>query len=415
MRWKKSWVLKGRTFAVIVAFLLAPCAAAASTYKVLHRFTGLDGDTPYDSLVFDSAGNLYGTTSLGGVNGAGTVFKLTPNSNGSWTETVLYNFSAGADGYFPVAGVTLDSAGNLYGAAIYNSGGSGTVFKLTANSDGSWTPSVLHTFTGADGGGPYGNLAFDAAGNLYGTTISGGSSAECSGGCGVVFKLAPNPDGSWTESVLHSFTGTDGQLPRAGVIFDATGSLYSTTAFGGAGDGTVFKLIPNADGSWSESTLHRFTGADGAIPYDALIFDAAGNLYGTASGGGSSSACSTSGCGVVFKLTPKSDGSWKETVIHNFARNPSAVPVGGLIFDAAGNLYGTTWSGGASGDIGTVFKLTPNSNGSWAFTALHVFAGTPAMQPYDSLVLDKAGNLYGTTSACGSGAGCSGTVFEITP
>jgi uncharacterized repeat protein (TIGR03803 family) len=216
MRQKKPSAIAEMTVAAIaVALLLAPCAMAANTYKVVHRFNGQDGAAPFAALILDAAGNFYGTTSSGGTLGGGTVFKLTPIANGSWTESVLYNLPGGPGGYFPYAGLTLDSVGNLYGAAALggntscnNIGGCGTIFKLTSNADGSWTPSVLHTFTGGDGDGPYGNLVFDAAGqNLYGTTVAGGSGAECPGGCGVVFKLAPNSDGSWTESVLHSFTG----------------------------------------------------------------------------------------------------------------------------------------------------------------------------------------------------------------
>jgi uncharacterized repeat protein (TIGR03803 family) len=422
MRQKKPSAIAEMTVAAIaVALLLAPCAMAANTYKVVHRFNGQDGAAPYSALILDASGNFYGTTSSGGTLGGGTVFKLTPIANGSWTESVLYNLPGGPGGSFPYAGLTQDSVGNLYGAAALggntscnNIGGCGTIFKLTSNWDGSWTPSVLHTFTGGDGDGPYGNLVFDTAGqNLYGTTVAGGSGAECPGGCGVVFKLALNSDGSWTESVLHSFTGgADGQLPRAGLVFGA-GNLYGTTVLGGGsavctgGCGVVFKLAPNSGGSWTESVLHSFSWVDGATPYDALVFDAAGNLYGTTGGGG------TGGSGTVFKLAPKPDGSWREIVLHNFGSVQNVEPVGGLIFDSVGNLYGTTWVGGV-GD-GTVFKMIRNSRGGWTFTKLHLFEGNPAMQPYDSLVSDTAGRLYGTTSACGSAAGCSGTVFEIIP
>ncbi len=407
---------------VVLALHLTLPTGAVGQYKVLHRFgKGIDGQGPDAALILDREGNLYGTTSAGGASGGGTVFQLTTNSNGGWTESVLYNLPGGAAGYFPFAGLVLDSAGNLYGAASLGGdnscdiAGCGTIFKLTANSNGSWTPSVLHTFTGADGDGPYGSLVFDAAGkNLFGTTIAGGAGTECTGGCGVVFELTPNSDGTWTESVLHSFAGADGQAPRAAIVFDAAGkNLFGTTVLGGSGTlctggcGVVFELTPNSDGTWTESVLHSFTGADGIVPYDALVLDAAGNLYGTTSGGGSSAN------GVVFKLTPKADGSWKETVLHNFRDAPCAEPIGGLIFDPAGSLYGTTWSG-ASGN-GTVFKMIPNSNGGWTFTALHAFAGMPGTQPFDSLVLDTAGRLYGTTSACGSDAGCSGTVFEVIP
>jgi len=254
----------------------------------------------------------------------------------------------------------------------------------------------------------------DIIGDLYSTTAFGGG-----GQGGTVFKLTPNLDGTWTESVLHSFTGTDGEHPDAGLIFDAAGNLYGTTFNGGisggscpSGCGVIFKLRRNSDGTWTESVLHSFTGADGANPFAGLIFDAAGNLYGTTTIGGNPS-CSN-GCGTVFRLTPNSDGTWTESVIHSFANHPAATPFAGLIFDAAGNLDGTTDLGGNAGG-GTAFRLTPNSNGSWAFRVLHVFQGKSALRPHDNLILDKAGNLFGTTEFCGSGTGCDGVVFEITP
>ena len=196
---------------------------------------------------------------------------------------------------------------------------------------------------------------------------------------------------------------------------DIIGDLYSTTAFGGGGQGgTVFKLTPNLDGTWTESVLHSFTGTDGEHPDAGLIFDAAGNLYGTTFNGGISGGSCPSGCGVIFKLRRNSDGTWTESVLHSFTGADGANPFAGLIFDAAGNLDGTTDLGGNAGG-GTAFRLTPNSNGSWAFRVLHVFQGKSALRPHDNLILDKAGNLFGTTEFCGSGTGCDGVVFEITP
>ena len=171
-----------------------------------------------------------------------------------------------------------------------------------------------------------------------------------------------------------------------------------------------------APGAWAASTfkvLHRFPGGSDAEPVAGLIFDAAGNLYGTTANGGFPCGAPF-GCGTVFRLTPNSDGTWTESVIHSFANHPAATPFAGLIFDAAGNLDGTTDLGGNAGG-GTAFRLTPNSNGSWAFSVLHVFQGKPALRPHDNLILDKAGNLFGTTEFCGSGTGCDGVVFEITP
>ena len=205
--------------------------------------------------------------------------------------------------------------------------GYGTVFELTPNGDGSWTESVLHSFYYSDGFGPEVGLIFDAAGNLYGTTLGGGALQR-----GTVFKLTPNGDGSWTESVLHSFNGSDGNWPR-GLIFDAAGNLYGTTYLGGARNvGTVFEFTPNGDGSWTKTVLHSFRGgSDGANPMAGLIFDAAGNLYGTTIWGGGG-VC-PNGCGTVFKLRPTLSGTWRFGVLHKFMGTPGAYPYAGLVFD----------------------------------------------------------------------------------
>jgi hypothetical protein len=263
-------------------------------------------------------------------------------------------------------------------------------------------------------------LTFDAAGNLYGTTDAGGLklSAPCpnnpwgftySNGCGVVFELTPNPDGSWTESVLHRFTGgSDGGTGIGPLTLDAAGNLYGTSQYGphGEGYGVVFKLARNTDGTWSESILHAFTGGkDGTDPFSftGLVFDAVGNLYGTTfwSPG--------AGGGTVFKLKPTSSGPWKWSLVHSFGPANMNHPVAGVILDSAGNIYGTNVSGGI-GD-GIVFKVTPKSDGGWKYTVLHTFHNTPLSCPF-SLILDATGNLYGTT--CYSDVGAGG-VFEITP
>ncbi len=364
MRRKKSWFrMSGILIVLAVALMLPAQAVAASKYKVLHKFTGgADGGLPYAGLTFDTDGNLYGTT-------AGTVYKLTPNADGTWTESVLDRLRGAS-----YADLIFDSTGNLYGTtADGGASDTGTVYKLAPNADGSWTESVLHSFCNncADAY-PNAGVIFDSVGNLYGTT------AGVAGG--AVYKLTPNADGSWTESVLDRLPGPS----YAGLIFDGEGNLYGT---GGAG---VFELTPNADGTWTESVLHRFTGADGSDPLAGLIFDAAGNLYGTTYYGGAVD------WGVVFKLTPHSNGSWTESVLHSFADHPGANPFAGLAFDLAGNLYGTA-SDEESANDGVVFKLTPHSNGGWAYSALHVFAGKPARHPLGRVILDKAGNVYGTT------------------
>jgi uncharacterized repeat protein (TIGR03803 family) len=373
-------------------------------------------------VIFDAAGNLYGTTSTGGAYGSGTVFELTPTAGGTWSEKVLYSFkNDGTDGINPKAGVIFDAAGNLYGTTSHGSPShQGTVFELTPAVGGTWTEKVLHSFIndGMDGGIPEaGPLIFDAAGNLYGTTFTGGAY-----GSGTVFELTPAAGGTWTEKVLYSFNpfnGADGAAPYDGLIFDAAGNLYGTTEVGGTGGcggyscGTVFELTPAAGGTWTEKVLYRFQGgADGAYPYDAgVIFDAAGNLYGTTYAGG------TSGAGTVFELTRAAGGTWTEKVLYRFQGGADgAVPVGGLIFDATGNLYGTACQGGAGGcggyGCGSVFELTPAAGGTWTENVLHSFSDTPdGAGPEGGLVLDSAGNLYGTTD--GGGPSGFGTVFEF--
>jgi len=399
---------------IVIGFFVAPGAPAQTKFKTLHTFTlGPDGYNPHASLIFDQAGNLYGTTELGGYYSDGTVFELTPGADGRWKEILLHTFGAD-DGAMPLAGLIFDQAGNLYGTT--SQGGSengGGVFKLAPNSDGSWTETVLHAFCSLDkcrdGAKPWASLIFDQAGNLYGTTVQGGPSSECTYGCGTVFKLTPNQDGSWTESVVHNFNGGDGAQPSASVIFDQAGNLYGTTAEGGSQDsGVVFKLAPNQDGSWRQSVLRNFSSGndhDCRFPLAGLIFDQAGNLYGTTENGGAYDS------GVVFQLTPNSNGIWKEKVLITCSSENGMFPWAGLVFDQAGSLYGTTTEGGPA-NLGVAFKLAPNSNGGWDKTVLHAFRGHPEEHPYAGLTLDNAGNLYGTALG---GDYSLGSVFEITP
>jgi uncharacterized repeat protein (TIGR03803 family) len=393
-------------------------SGGSGSENALYNFAGgSDPKLPYSGLVFDKAGNLYGTTEFGGTNNQGTVFEITPNSNGSWTETVLYNFSGAADGGQPYGSLVFDASGNLYGTTNFGGSancnlGCGTVFMLTPGSGG-WTESVLYTFTGgADGREPFARLVRDAAGNLYSTTLLGGNvNSACSTGCGTVFKLTPG-SGGWTESVLYAFTGAaDGASPYDGLALDAAGNLYGTTYAGGtSGNGAIFKLTPGS-GGWTESVLYAFTGgADGKYSYGGLILDAAGNLYGTAFQGGAQ------GYGLVFELVLTKKGNLKERVLHSFGNAPSANPVAGLVMDSVGNLYGTTMAGAqqslCGGGCGTLFKLAPAATGGWTYSVVHLFGrGTDGFHPTGDLVLDATGNLYGTTQA--GGAQGSGLVFEI--
>jgi len=407
MRQEKLGLRMSGTLAVLMIAVMIPLGAmAANTYKVLYKFQGSpDGAAPAAGLVFDVAGNLYGTTAGGGrggpcgMQGCGVVFELGSKSNGRWAERVLHRFSPTDGESYSFSRLVFDSAGDLYGTTEFNS-----VFELSPNTDGSWTERVLHEFNSVgDGAFPLGALIFDGSGNLYGTTWQGGVESF-----GIVFRLTPNSDGSWTETVLHSFTGADGAYPVASLIFDAAGNLYGTTESGGNNSlGTVFKLAPQSDGTWVESVLYSFTGgADGALPAAEMIFDKDGNLYGTTAAGASSNR------GVVFKLTPQADGSWKYSVLHTFKNDTAWGSQAGLVFDMAGNLYGTTENGGYP-NSGAVFELTPQPDGSWAFSLVHVFHGTPAYDPRGSLVFDTSGNLYGTAAECSSEEGCYGIVFEI--
>ena len=356
-------------------FRLVPPAAGQTlwTYSVLHSFTGypLDGASPYASLIFDPAGNLYGTTLLGGLHEYGTVFTLTPSSGGSgWDEHVLHSFAGTADGAFPQANLTFDAAGNLYGtASLGGAEDQGTLFELTPNGT-AWTLDVLHAFAGgADGALPRGGVIFDAAGDLYGTTTEDGVTGIAGG---TAFKFTP----AGTETVLHTFTDRvigmpfDGGMPSGPLLFDAAGNLYGTTEVGGGGQvivgeasnaGTVYRLAPpqRAQGTWTETLLHSFNGdgKDGSTPVGGVTFDSSGSLYGVTAAGGRLAG------GTAFRMTKSAASPWPETVLHNFSDSPDGGnPQGGLITDGHGNFFGVTLSGTASAtsrQVGTVFELTP--------------------------------------------------------
>ncbi len=406
-------------FAVILALSVLPSQlVSAQTFNVLHSFTGGgDGASPSAGLTRDNRGNFYGTTKAGGAagpDGFGTVFKLSYQGSG-WTLSTLYSFAGASDGAGPVARIIIGPDGSLYGATA-NGGGSGcggngcgTIFNLKppANAATSvlsnWTETVLYRFTGGnDGALPVGDLVFDPSGNVYGVTSAGGSSQK-----GVVYQLTPS-NGHWTESVLWSFTGgNDGGQPAGGVIFDSAGKLYGTTQFGGANrDGAVFQLTHGQSG-WTQSTLYSFqNGSDGENPYGALTFDSSGNLYGTTVSNG------RSGGGTVFELTPRQNGTWAFAVLYSLSGHSGGGPQASLTMSGASNLYGTTYQDGAYGH-GSAMGLTLSS-GSWIFTDLHDFTnGNDGAEPMGNLVLDGTGTLYGT--AFGAGAYGYGVIFEITP
>jgi uncharacterized repeat protein (TIGR03803 family) len=407
MTGKRIFMALRSILAAFALLLLAPGNSAVAQEKILHSFkTNAD---PYGSLIFDAAGNLYGTTRGGGTHGAGTVFELMPKAGGGWTEKILHSFDLnGNDGWSPQAGLIFDSAGNLYGTTP--AGGTythGTVFELSPKSGGGWTEKVLHDFeNGTDGSTLYDGLTIDASGNLYGTSPRGGSYDY-----GNVFELTPKAGGVWTLKVLHSFNkvqGKDGVFPYAGVIFDSLGNLYGTTVGGYNDWGTVFELMPETGGGWTEKLVHDFfpTNQDGSLVYAGVVFDTEGNLYGATELGGTYHA------GKVFELSPRAGGGWTEEVLHNFMLGTDGFyPQSSVTLDTAGNVYGTTPNGGAYGG-GTVFELTLGSDG-WTEKILYSFGASDkdGYAPQASLILDAAGNLYGTTA--GGGALGGGTVFEI--
>jgi uncharacterized repeat protein (TIGR03803 family) len=369
------------------------------------------------------------------------------------TENVLYTFTGGSDGFSPFAGLTSEG-GNFYGTTQYGGlagfySGNGTVFELSPNGGGGWNETVLYSFCSAlncaDGNNPYSTLIFDKGGNLYGTTWIGGASNS-----GVVFELSP-AGGSWTETVLYSFAGGLNANPASGLIADTAGNLFGTLTggsgtvfelspsgskwteqviyapnnigytgltmdaagniFGTAGE-TVFELSPNGSGGWNPTVIHTFTGApkDGSSPNGTPVLDKAGNIYGTTQTGGAK------GYGTVYKLTPvtkgKKKGTWTEKILYSFKggkKKDGGNPWAGVVLDAAGNIYGTTLLGN-----GTVFELVaPVGKGVYTEKILWSFNGTNGTGPYDSPILDTAGNLYGTTA--GGGVYGSGVVFEVTP
>jgi uncharacterized repeat protein (TIGR03803 family) len=399
--------------------------------RVLYSFTGgSDGAWPMSDLVFDSAGNLYGTTSAGGLlescsGGCGTVFELKRTQTG-WEEQVLHSFeNSPKDGEFPEAGMIFDSSGNLYGTTREGgASGAGTVFKLAPNDKGGWTESVIYSFD-------YwalpslSKLILDAHGNLYGTTPYDGSGG--SDGFGSVFELIRHSDGSWTESTLYQFAGPsgDGEIPSSGVALDSAGNVYGLTLAGGSnncsgfaypGCGIAYKLMPDGKGNWTETVLFDFKRGNGfaVSPSAGLLIDPDGDrLVGTTFQGGD-------GLGTIFVLNPSKGQAWKQDVWHRFYDNLDGnSPVGQLARDSHGNLFGATQRGGGHRS-GMVFELEAQEKGGWKEKILYGFAGgSDGQYPGAGPVLDNQGHLYGTTVRGGTSTLCEGvscgTVYEITP
>lgn len=467
MRKTFAWLI---TAMAIGAGSVVATPASAQTETVLFNFNvpATTGERPDGSLFFDHAGNLYGATQYTNYKNlhGGTVFKLTPPATGTnWSETVLHTFNGAADGLEPSVGIFPAANGDLYGTAtfggdktksecIFDLYGCGAVFAMTppptAHPTRHWGLAVLYDFFNGPSNGPDGllpiggRLVADSSGALYGTTAQGGVSPHGGYG-GTVFKLTPpSVKGQpWTETVLYTFCSqpncADGDLANGDLVADASGALYGTTAGGGnpnctiqyQGCGVVFKLTPGAGGTWTESTLYAFTGTggDGIYPIGSLAVDkTTGTVYGATAEGGDTSCSNLGlvpGCGIVFAI-PSSGGS--DSMLHAFTGAASIntdgnLPEGGVIEDASGNLYGTTFQGGcgpcAQGGAGggVVFKLAPAGGGAFTESVLYSFLGTEApsgdgVLPVGGLTMDSNGNLYGTTESGGSGG--YGTVFEIT-
>jgi uncharacterized repeat protein (TIGR03803 family) len=394
--------------AVLTLFLSA--LASGTTENTAYTFGsagGGDGMYPFCSPVFDAQGNLYGTTLQGGTHNAGNIFELSPGQNGQWTETVIYEFTGGKDGGYPIAGLVFGSDGNLYGTGEYGgANGTGVTFELSRDGEG-WEYNVLYNFgpyPGSDGFGPNSIVVFDKLGNLYGTTSEGGN-VGCFEGCGTVFELSPNGKGGWDEQVIHAFetNGIDGELP-AGITLATDDTLYGTTQNGGtAGSGVLYQLkYSSKKKQWIEAIVHQFIGGsnDGAFPESPVSIHGS-TLYGTTEGGGTASG------GTVFETILSNKKGWPTTVLYSF---DGALPQAGLIMEK-GNLYGTTFEGGSYG-AGDVFELSKLKNGDWAETTLYSFTGgEDGLYPEAAVTLEN-GWLYGTTRLGGNN---SGVVFQVHP
>ena len=457
--------------ASICLLFAASALPAASQEAIIYSFGGSTSDSqiPSTALVADKAGNLYGATTKGGASECGAVFELSPQTNGSWAESVIYSFTKTRSlcTGTPGPSLILDGQGNLYSTALGGAHGAGFVYELSPSSSG-WTLTDLYdfhpTYAYRDGYYPYAGVTLDHAGNLYGTTYLGGigqcynsqgdvtesgtavsktiglepPKGNTSSGCGIIFELSPSSSGAWTEKILYNFrSGADGAGPWSSLTLDANGDLFGTTSGGGTGNGgcigvyiqgcgTVFELT-RAHGGWKEQVLYAFTGdADGGIPLSGVIFDRAGNLYGTTPG-------EFGEYGSVYELSPTSTGTWTETTLSSFLNETYGYgAASSLIIDNAGNLYGTTQYGaGPTGTAqvsatghtapppkpvgpGTIFEITPGQNGTSATNWLHTFAGTPdGLNPSAGMVRGPDGAFYGTTTY--GGAFELGTVYKFVP
>lgn len=412
----------GGAFGYGTVFEFSPNQQGGWDHKILYSFMDAnDGGDPEGGVIFDAEGNLYGMTLYGGPSDSGTVFELQHHSDGTWTEKVLHHIMAKYARF--LYGLVFDSAGNLYGTL--ESGGQfngGVVFELSPTSSGEWNQTILYNFGGirhyGNGTDPVGRLIIDKDGNLFGVTFGGGTG--CVGeGCGTVYELSPTTSGEWKENILYEFTAQeDGEYPDGALVFDGEGNLYGTASRGGprisCQCGNVFELVPQGNGHWTHNILYIFKGgSDGANPEFPLIFDRAGNLYGSTTDGGGAPSCGTTGCGTVYALSPTGSGGWSESVLAIFDPTTTGYALSsGVFLNAEGQLFGEGWEGATNAEAGFVYSLTPSS-GQWIYSALSNFTYTDGIFPQTPLVANSKGYLYGTTEFGGSSD--MGSVFELKP
>jgi uncharacterized repeat protein (TIGR03803 family) len=406
-----------KSMCLCVALLVALATGSpAQTFTTIHTFTNTpDGEGPFGGLVADGKGNFYGTTEYGGAYGFGTVFELSPSASG-WNETIIWSFAGKADGAEPSYQMVVDASGNIFGETQV--GGNfgcncGTVFELQppASQSGAWTKVLLYTFTGANGSLPYGGLTLDSGGNLYGVKFNGGAF-----GYGLAFRLAPAA-GGYSESTLYAFGNTTAApaTPYGPLLMDSAGNLYGVSQGGGAqSSGTVYRLTPpaNSSGRWTSTTLFAFKGAgSGCAPEGNLLMDASGNLYGQAT------SCGSSNTGLIFRLSPPtiSGAPWTEAILHQFGARDGGGFYPSLSFDSSKtNLYGTSFY---ADSYGVVFELKPPAieGAPWTEKILHSFtSGSDSSGPLGPIVQDANGVLYGT-AFYGINHAQGGTAFSLAP
>lgn len=398
--------------ALSAALIFANSSQATDNEKTLHQFQGAqnggNGYHPKGGLIADASGNLYGVASSGGVLNEGIIFELSPNGSGGWTYNVIYN--CGDSGYCgqPIGFLTMDSHGNIFGS----DGGFEQIYELSPDGSGGWNASLIYRFNSDYDGNDPGPVIVDSQGNLYGANSNGGN------GFGFIFEASPTAGGGWTVTHLHDFVGADGSSPGSALTMDSSGNLYGTTYSGGTGTectggcGVAFELTNN-NSVWTETVLHNFENKEGSFPEASLLMDSQGNLYGTASAGGPFNY------GTVFKLTLK-DGTWVLSGIHSFTceNGDGTTPVTALIQDSQGNLYGNTGSGGGNDCVdnqpngyGAVYELS-EQGGHWRETILHDFTGGKDGAGGQPLLLGSGNNIYSEAEANGEG---DGIVFELSP